>query len=467
MSENKKNDEKKLWGGRFSGKTSSVSERLSSSIEYDSRMYRQDIRGSISHAKMLNKMGILNEKELSDIIAGLTKIEGDISSGNFDFQSSLEDIHMNIESKLTERIGEAGKKLHTARSRNDQVATDVRLYIKDESLRIRGLLTDLINVFIVLAEENMDVIIPGYTHLQVAQPVRLSQHLLAYAWKFLRDRERLDFAVKQSDSLPLGVGALAGVNYQNDREFLKEDLSFSDIVYNSMDAVSNRDFILDFLYFASVAAVHMSRLSEELVLWSTSEFGFIRLSDAVTTGSSIMPQKRNPDMAELIRGKSGRVFGNLISMLTVLKGLPLTYNRDLQEDKEPLFDSIDTVEISILAITEMVATMEINRDVAKKAVYSNFSTATDIADYLTKKGVPFRESHSIVGSIVRDCEEKDRDFFTLKIEELKYFSSYFDDDIIDIINPEKSTERKLSLGSTAIKEIKSQIEILKKRVLAD
>jgi len=459
-------ENKKLWGGRFSESSSDITERISSSIQYDSRMYKQDIRGSIAHSGMLKKIGVLNEEDHAAIVSGLKDIEKEIKDGKFNFSTSLEDIHMNIEASLTERIGEAGKKLHTGRSRNDQVALDIRLYLRDEISEIKLLLKELITVLADKSQQNIDILIPGYTHMQVAQPVRFSQHLLAYAWKFVRDYNRLIASEKAADILPLGVGALAGVNYPNDREFLREELGFSDIVLNSMDAVSDRDFVLDFLYFSSVLGAHMSRFCEELVLWSTSEFNFIRLADGLTTGSSIMPQKRNPDIAELIRGKTGRLYGNLFALLTILKGLPMTYNRDLQEDKEPVFDSIDTVKLSIEGLTAMIKSMQINKERMRKSVFSNFSTATDLADYLACRGMPFRKSHEVVGNIVKFCEDENRDFFNLNLKDLKKFSEVFEEDIIESLNPETSTERKLSKGSTAKKEIVSQLEVLR-QILED
>jgi argininosuccinate lyase len=458
----KDKEKKKPWGGRFTGTLTSIAERISSSVQYDARLWRQDIRGSKAHATMLRRIGILSEKELSDILRGLSDIGSEIEAGTFSFSQSLEDIHMNIEAALTERIGDAGGKLHTARSRNDQVALDMRLYIRDESEEIRDLLNGLVKVLIGISEKNLDVIMPGYTHLQVAQPVRFSQHMLAYAWGFLRDAGRLEASISACSHLPLGSGALAGLNYPVDREFVRDELGFADVVPNSMDAVSDRDFVLDFCYFASVCGVRLSRFCEELVLWSSSEFGFIRLSDGVTTGSSIMPQKRNPDVAELVRGKSGRLAGNLMALLTVLKGLPMTYNRDLQEDKERLFDSVDTIKLSLAGMTEMLSSMTLNTDRMRRAVFSNFSTATDIADYLTRKGVPFRTSHEIVGSIVRSCEEKGIDFFSMKAKDFKNFSNDFGDDIADIVNPENSVERKLSAGSTSKKEVLAQIDAIKK-----
>jgi argininosuccinate lyase len=455
-------DNKMLRSGRFQGSSSDITEKISSSIHFDFRLYRQDIRGSIAHAKMIAGMGILTAVELKSIVDGLKEIEKEIESGSFEFLSSLEDIHMNIESRLTDKIGDAGRKLHTGRSRNDQIATDMRLYIRDESSEIHALLKSLIEIIITKAEQNIDAIMPGYTHMQVAQPVRFSHHILAYAWQFYRDSIRLKHSVESCMSLPLGSGALAGVNYPSDREYVRETLGFTDIIHNSMDAVSDRDFILDFLYFGAVLGTHLSRFCEELVLWSTSEFNYILLSDKVTTGSSIMPQKRNPDVAELVRGKSGRLYGNLFAMLTILKGLPMTYNRDLQEDKEPLFDSIDTVRICLSGMIEMISEMEIKTEVMKKAVYRNFSTATDLADYLAKKGLPFRKSHEISGKIVKYCEETDTDFFSIDINTLKAFSDVFQDDIADSINPENSTERKLSPGSTSKTEILKQISELKK-----
>jgi len=453
---------KKLWGGRFSESTSDITERISASVHYDKRLFRQDIEGSIAHAKMLSKTGILSGGEFNSIKDGLEQILKEIEDGSFVFDAGLEDIHMNIEAKLTERIGDTGKKLHTARSRNDQVALDLRLYIKEESTGIEERLKALVALLTDFAESHIDVLLPGYTHMQVAQPVRLGHHMLVYSWQLLRDLKRLNQVSEACDILPLGAGALAGVNYPIDREFVRKELGFKGITMNSMDTVSDRDFVLDFLYFAAVLGMHLSRFCEELVLWSSSEFGFIRLSDRVTTGSSIMPQKRNPDVAELIRGKSGRLYGNLLSLLTTLKGLPLTYNRDLQEDKEPLFDSVDTVKLCLDGIYEMISSVKINEERMKDALYSNFSTATDLADYLVKKGVPFRESHKTVGEIVGYSEKNRIPFFDIPLEALKNFSPHFSDDVRDILNPESSTERKESAGGTSRKEILKQISAIKK-----
>ena len=451
----------KLWGGRFKQETSPVAERISSSVQYDSRLYRYDIRGSIAHSKMLASCGIISEDEKNSIIDALNKIEREIEEGSFGFSEKLEDIHMNIEARLIEMIGDAGRKVHTARSRNDQIALDARLYLKDEIAAAEQLLCSLIKLIAEIAEREIDAVMPGYTHMQTAQPVRFSHHIMAYAWMFTRDLDRLLLAKKSSDVMPLGAGALAGVNYKTDREFLRKELGFSEVTSNSMDTVSDRDFMLDYMSFASILAMHLSRLCEELVLWSSSAFNFIRLSDSVTTGSSIMPQKRNPDIAELVRGKSGRVYGNLFSLLTVMKGLPLAYNRDLQEDKEPLFDTCDTVRLCLEGVIEMLSSMSLNREAMKNAVYANYSTATDIADYLVQKGMPFRTAHEVSGKIVSHCEEKSIDFFKLSASDLRKFSDLFGDDAAGIIDPANSTERKLSAGSTSKTEVLKQIEKIK------
>ncbi len=455
-------DSKKLWGGRFDKKTSSITEKISSSIQFDKVLYRQDIRGSMVHAKMLNKIGVLTDDDYKNIIRGLEDIRHEIEVGSFEFSTSLEDIHMNIESRLTEMIGEAGKRLHTGRSRNDQIALDFRLFIIDACNDISLLLKRLILELVTLANSEIDTVMPGYTHMQVAQPVRFSHHMLAHAWALVRDLRRLEFTLSSCDNLPLGSGAMAGVNYSSDREMLRKELDFSEIIPNSMDGVSDRDFALDFLYFASMLGMHLSRFCEELVIWSSSEFSFIRLSDTVTTGSSIMPQKRNPDIAELIRGKTGRLYGDMISLFTVMKSLPLTYNRDFQEDKEPVFDAVETVMLSLEGMIEMISSMEVNSHRLKETVYSNFSTATDLADYLVQKGVPFRQSHEVIGNIVRYCENEKKDFFSLKLEEMKKFSDKFEADAVDAINPETSTERKVSYGSTSKESVQNQIKMLQK-----
>lgn len=453
---------KKLWGGRFHAASSDVTERLSRSVHYDSRLYKQDIRGSRAHADMLVSMKVLTEKERQAIHDGLDTIEREIEDGTFEFQAAYEDIHMNIEARLTELVGDAGRRLHTARSRNDQIAVDTRLYVKEAIDEITGLLQHFICQLVEHAEAHLDILLPGYTHLQIAQPVRLSHHLLAHAWALYRDCRRfLDFK-HNMDSCPLGVGSLSGVNYINDRLFLAETLGFAGITENSMDTVADRDYITDTLYACSLLGVHLSRMCEELVLWSSYEFGFITLADEVTTGSSIMPQKKNPDLAELIRGKSGRLTGNLIALLTVMKGLPLTYNRDLQEDKEPLFDSIDTVKLSLEGMSAMYDGITFHADRMRQGLYGNFSTATDLADYLVKRDVPFRSAHEIVGSIVAYCEQHEKDFYTLTVEELKHFSGAIDDSVLEILSPDESTERKQSRGSTSIESIQKQLEEIRK-----
>jgi argininosuccinate lyase len=457
MRENKK----KPWGGRFTGETSSVTEKISASISYDKRLYAQDIRGSVAHTKMLCRIGILTEKERDDIINGLKKIESDITAGSFAFSDSNEDIHMSVESALSDRIGDAGRRLHTARSRNDQVSTDMRLYVRDEAVEIIALIDGLAGLISDIAEKNIDVIMPGYTHMQVGQPVRFSHHLLVYAWQLIRDAGRLKAACESAGNMPLGSGALAGLNYPADREFLREELGFSGIIPNSMDAVSDRDFILDFLYFAAMLGMHLSRMCEELVLWSSAEFAFIKLSDSVTTGSSIMPQKRNPDVAELVRGKTGRLYGNLISLLTVMKGLPLAYNRDFQEDKEPLFDSIDTVKLSLMGVIEMLDGMRVNASRMKEAAAKNFSAATDFADALVAGGLPFRTAHEITGKIVRYCEENSKGLELLTAEEIAVFTDVFKNSPLPAFDPLSSVERKLSPGGTSKGEVEKQIMMMR------
>lgn len=455
---------KKMWGGRFEGKNSDVTERLSMSVHYDSRLYRQDIKGSKVHAEMLKDMGILTHDEFESIVSGLDTVLKEIESGDFNFRSDYEDIHMNIEARLTELIGDAGRKLHTARSRNDQVAVDTRLYIREETEKIESLLKKFILRLADIAEQQRETVMAGYTHMQIAQPVRLSQHLLAHAWALSRDLKRFETFRNMHNLCPLGVGALAGVNYVNNRKFLAERLGFAGVTPNSMDTVADRDYIADILYASSLLGVHLSRICEELVLWSTFEFNYIRLSDQVTTGSSIMPQKKNPDLAELIRGKSGRLTGNLVSLLTVMKGLPLTYNRDMQEDKEPLFDTVDTVLLCLEGMIEMFKDIVFNKERMSETLRGNFSTATDIADYLVQKGVPFRTSHEIVGSIVGYCEKEKRNFFELNLEELRNFSNAFEKDALINLDPAGSTERKQSEGGTSLSSVLNQIESIREIV---
>ncbi|MGN0711983.1 MAG: argininosuccinate lyase [Anaerovoracaceae bacterium] len=454
----------KLWKGRFSKETSDAANDFNASIDFDKRMYRQDIRGSIAHADMLGKQGIITENESEIIQKGLNEILEEADKGKLEFSRAQEDIHMNVESLLTEKIGSAGKKLHTARSRNDQVAVDIRLYLKDEITGIKELLTELKKTLYKLAAENKETIMPGYTHLQRAQPVTFAYYMICYYQMFRRDAERFEDCYKRMDFLPLGAGALAGTPYDTDREYLAEKLGFAGICTNAMDAVSDRDFALEFLGDCAITQMHLSRFCEELILWNSSEFGFIEMDDAFSTGSSIMPQKKNPDMAELIRGKTGRVYGDLITLLTVMKGLPLAYNKDMQEDKQPLFDAADTVKASLKIFTDMISAMKIKKENMAKAVKNGFMNATDTADYLVAKGIPFRECHEIVGNIVLYCEKRDVTIEELSLEELKRFSPMFREDIYERIKPEACIAAKKSSGSTSFKSVEKQLEEIEKEL---
>jgi len=451
----------KLWGGRFKESTNELVEEFTESVSYDKRLAPFDIAGSVAHVKMLEKQGILSKEEAEKIIEGLNEILREIEEGKFEWRRELEDVHMNIEKRLTERIGAVGGKLHTGRSRNDQVATDVRLYVRREIEEILELLKKLRRAFVKQAEENLDVVMPGYTHLQIAQPVLYSHHMLAYYWMFKRDEERLKDTLKRVNVSPLGSAALAGTSYLLDREFTARLLGFEGITRNSMDAVSDRDFVAETIFNCAMIMMHLSRLSEELVLWSTEEFGFIELPDAFCTGSSIMPQKKNPDVSELTRGKTGRVYGDLVAILTILKGLPLTYNRDLQEDKEPLFDAIDTVKISLKVNSLIVEGMKPKRERMREQAKKGFSLATDIADYLAKKGVPFREAHRIVGEIVSYCLDRKKDLEDLTLEEFKQFSESFDEDVLSLMSVEGSINSRNVTGGTARKQVESEIEKIK------
>ncbi|MDI1471196.1 Argininosuccinate lyase [Thermodesulfovibrio sp. N1] len=453
---------KKPWGGRFKEKTAKTLEKFSESVSFDQRLWQEDIEGSIVHAKMLNKQGIINDKEFKLISKGLKEIAKEIAEGKFQFKTELEDVHMNIEKALIEKIGSAGARLHTARSRNDQVATDLRLYLRKKVTEINGLLTEFEKTIINIAQKHIDIIMPGYTHMQKAQPVLLAHHLLAYAWMFERDRSRLTEALKRINQCPLGACAIAGTSLPIDRDYTAKELGMERVIPNSMDAVSDRDFVLDVLYCGAMIMMHLSRLSEELIIWSTDEFGYIELPDKFSTGSSMMPQKKNPDSAELIRGKTGRVYGNLISLLTTMKALPLTYNRDMQEDKEPVFDTCDTVIMSLKIMIEMLPQVKFNVDKMKASLKTGFLTATDLAEYLVKKGVPFRIAHEIVGKIVLYCIEKGKNLSELEIKEFKKFSDKIDENVYEILTPEGSITAKQSYGSTAKKFVKEQIIILKK-----
>ena len=452
---------KKPWAGRFREKTAKSVETFTSSIPFDKRLWKYDIQGSLAHVKMLKKQKIINSKDADSILLGLEKIRRKMQKGKFQFRDDLEDIHMNIEYALIKEIGRTGGKLHTARSRNDQVAVDLRLFLRSEIKEIQKLIKLLQTVLVKLAEKNIDIIMPGYTHLQKAQPVLLSHHLLAYFEMFERDRERLGNCVERVDVLPLGSGALAGTTLPINRRYTARLLKFSSISSNSIDAVSDRDFVIEFLSAASLLMVHLSRFSEELVLWSSAEFGFIELPDAYSTGSSIMPQKKNPDVPELIRGKAGRVFGHLMALLVILKGLPLAYNRDLQEDKVPLFDTVDTVKACTAMLTEMMPKIKFNKKVMLKSALAGYSTATDLAEYLARKGVPFRDSHKITGRIVKHCFEKKKSLMELNLKEFKKFSKIIDKDIFDYLAVESSINKKNSYGGTARKRVINRIKQIK------
>jgi len=448
----------KPWGGRFTENTAPAAESFSASIHYDMRLYRYDIAGSKVHARMLAKIGLLSEAELKQILNGLGEIEAEIAGNTFVFRPELEDIHMNIEKALVEKVGRAGEKLHTARSRNDQVALDMRLYLRDVCQDLTALLADLQKGFVGLARQYMGLIMPGYTHLQRAQPVLLSHHMLAYYEMFSRDKERLSDCVKRINILPLGSGALAGTSLPIDREFVARELGFAAISTNSMDAVSDRDFMVEFLSACSLIQIHLSRFSEELVLWASQEFNFVEIADRFCTGSSIMPQKKNPDMPELIRGKGGRVVGNLVALLTMLKGLPLAYNRDLQEDKEPVFDTVDTVSQSLAVMAELLPGLSFHWEVLLQATEKGFMTATDLAEYLVRKNVPFRQAHGIVGKTVAYCLANDKELTDLSLEELREFSHAISEDVFEVLGVEGSVNSRKTPGGTAISSVMESLE---------
>ncbi|MDO3377453.1 argininosuccinate lyase [Geoalkalibacter halelectricus] len=447
----------KLWGGRFSQPTDKFVEEFTASIAFDQRMYRYDIQGSIAHARMLAKQSIISAADAEQIISGLEGILADIEAENFDFKVSLEDIHMNIEARLIERIGPVGGKLHTARSRNDQVALDVRLYLRDELQAIAVYLDALQQALLDQAEANLAVIMPGYTHLQTAQPVLFAHHLLAYYEMFRRDAGRLADVAKRLDELPLGAGALAGTTFPIDREYVAEQLGFAGVTRNSLDTVSDRDFAIEFCAAASILMMHLSRLSEELILWSSADFNFVELSDAFCTGSSIMPQKKNPDVPELVRGKTGRVYGNLMSLLTLMKSLPLAYNKDMQEDKEPLFDTIDTVKGSLKIFADMIAKLRVKAENMRTAAARGYSTATDVADYVVRKGLPFRQAHEVVGKTVRYCVETGKDIPELSLAEFQQFSPLIEADIYDFVTLEASVNARRATGGTAREAVEREI----------
>ena len=453
-----------MWAGRFSKALDKKADDFNSSISFDSRMYKQDITGSIAHASMLAKQGIISVADCELIIEGLAAILADLESGKLDFDMNCEDIHMFIEAELTSRIGDAGKKLHTARSRNDQVALDVRLYLRDKSAEIVELISELIDAVTEQAEANKSVILPGYTHLQRAQPITFGHHLMAYAMMFLRDISRLEDAVERMNLSPLGSCALAGTTYNTDRAFVAEKLGFAGITKNSIDGVSDRDFCLEIMSALSIVMMHLSRFSEEIILWSSWEFSFVELDDSFTTGSSIMPQKKNSDMAELVRGKTGRVYGNLMALLTTLKGLPLAYNKDMQEDKEAIFDSIDTVIVCLDVFAPMIRTMRVKRDNMYRAAQGGFINATDLADYLTKRGMPFRTAYKIVGEIVAECIAKGCVLDTLPLADYKKHTDIFAEDLFGEISLETCVSKRISAGGTSVESVEEQIAYVKKEL---
>lgn len=462
-----KSKKKKPWSGRFSESTSALAEQFSSSIHYDVRLYEQDILQSIAYAKALVKAEVLSGAESKKIIIALEQIKREIGNGKATLKTELEDIHMNVEAFLIEKVGEIGKKLHAGRSRNDQVATDCRMYVKVEIVEIVKLINRFQSVLLDMAEKHIKVMLPGYTHMQRAQPVLLAHHFMAYYEMLQRDKERFQNAAESADVMTLGSGALAGTGFDIDRDQLADELGFSKISKNSIDAVSDRDFVAVFIFAASLLMSHLSRFSEELVIWSSYEFDFIELSDKYTTGSSIMPQKKNPDIAELCRGKTGRVYGDLVTILTVLKGLPLSYNRDLQEDKEPLFNSIDTIKSVLTIYAEMLSTMGVNAEIMTAAVRKGFLTATDLAYYLVRKGIPFREAHEVVGKIVAYCEESNMQLEYLSLQQLKQFSSVMTYDVTRILSAESSIANRDMPGGTASARVKEAIKRARKELLHD
>ena len=453
----------KMWAGRTTGQTDQIADDFNSSIHFDSRMYRQDITGSMAHAAMLGAQGIITAAEADTLIAGLEGILADIDSGALAIDMTCEDIHMFVEQELTTRLGDVGKKLHTARSRNDQVALDIRMYLRDEITTIISLIRDLIDALTDQAEENAATIMPGYTHLQRAQPITFGHHLMAYAMMLLRDIDRLQDCNRRMNLSPIGSCALAGTTYDTDRHFEAVKLGFDGICRNSLDGVSDRDFAVEFLSAAATLMMHLSRFSEEIILWSSWEFKFVELSDAYTTGSSIMPQKKNPDMAELIRGKTGRVYGDLMGLLTTLKGLPLAYNKDMQEDKERIFDTVDTLKMCLAVAAPMVATMKAIPDNMRRAAGGGFINATDLADYLVRKGLPFRTAYKISGQIVALCIHRGLVLETLPLEDYQAFSPLFDTDLYADINLDTCVEKRLSEGGTSVASVRAQIAFVREQ----
>ncbi len=454
----------KMWAGRTAGNVDKLADDFNSSIHFDCKMYRQDIKGSMAHAAMLAAKNIITKEEADTLIDGLDGILSDIENGKLDFDMDAEDIHMFVEQVLTERLGDVGKKLHTARSRNDQVALDIRMYLRDEANDMIGMLKKLISSITDKAEEYKATIMPGYTHLQRAQPITFGHHLMAYAMMLLRDIDRLSDCRRRMNVSPIGCCALAGTTYNTDRRLEARELEFDDIMLNSLDGVSDRDYCIELASALSTLMMHLSRMSEELILWASWEFKFVELSDAYTTGSSIMPQKKNPDMAELIRGKTGRVYGDLMALLTVLKGIPLAYNKDMQEDKESIFDAVETAEMCLRVLAPMLETMKPIPENMKRAAQKGFINATDLADYLVKKNLPFRSAYKISGQLVAKCIAEGKVLEELTIPEYKEFSELFEDDLYNEISLETCVEKRISEGGTSVKSVEAQIEYVKSKI---
>jgi len=464
MSEASRSAPESPWGGRFSESTDAFVQAFTASVGFDRRLYAQDIRASIAHARMLARIGVLGNEEFLAIEAGLLAIRAEIEAGGFEWSVALEDVHMNIEARLTERIGVAGKKLHTGRSRNDQVATDVRLYLKDAAVEIDARLVRLMRGLVDLAEAEAATVMPGYTHLQAAQPVTFGHHLLAWFEMLARDRSRLADCIARADVLPLGAAALAGTSYPIDREFVAAELCFARVAANSLDAVSDRDFAIEFAAFAAILMMHLSRCSEELVLWSSQAFGFIELADAFCTGSSIMPQKKNPDVPELVRGKTGRVYGHLMGLLTLMKSQPLAYNKDNQEDKEPLFDTIDTLLGSLRAFADLVPAIRVCRERMREAAAAGFTTATDLADYLVRRGLPFRDAHAVVGRAVAMAEAEGLDLAALPLDRLRALSAVIGEDVHGVLTLDGSVAARAHIGGTAPERVREAARVARLRI---
>jgi argininosuccinate lyase len=457
MSSNQLDKKSQAWSALFSEPMSELVKRYTASVDFDKRLWKADIEGSLAHAEMLAAQGVIGAQDLADIQRGMAQIKSEIEAGSFEWKLDLEDVHLNIEARLTTLVGDAGKRLHTGRSRNDQVATDVRLWLRGEIDALAPLLADMQKSLVDVAEKNVDTILPGFTHMQVAQPVSFAHHLLAYVEMFKRDAERLADVRKRVNQLPLGAAALAGTSYPLDRERVARTLGFEGVCQNSLDAVSDRDFALEFTAFASIAMVHVSRLAEEIVLWMSQNFSFIDLADRYCTGSSIMPQKRNPDVAELARGKSGRVVGHLMGLITLMKGQPLTYNKDNQEDKEPLFDTVDTLRDTLRIMAEMVGGITVKKDAMERAALRGYATATDLADYLVKKGLPFRDAHEVVAHAVKTAIAQGKDLSELPLATLQGFNPSITDDVFGVLSLAGSLNARQVLGGTAPVQVRAQI----------